>query len=173
MKKEQIVNLPEFYLGYVECVEDIEMLAALENALADLEAIDVAEWSKLDQRAYFPGKWTLNEVIQHMIDTERVFAYRALVFARQDQVELPGFSENAYAAHSFANERSIAVLLEEFIALRKSTILMMSGFSESVLKCSGIANGNRIDVLALGFVLAGHQNHHMKVIRERYLVLLD
>jgi hypothetical protein len=172
MKKEHIGFLPSFYQGYVDCVEDIEVMEALKNALIQLESIDIAEWSKLDQRAYFPGKWTLNEVIQHMIDTERVFAYRALVFAREDQVELPGFNEDAYAAHSYANDRTIPVLIEEFIALRKSTILMFGGFSEKTLKNSGVANGNRIEVLALGFVLAGHQNHHMNVINDRYLVLL-
>ena len=173
MRKENIQHLPSFYVNYVNNADDLLLIDALEASLQRLRDIDLDVWEQLDQQTYFPGKWTLNELIQHLIDCERVFSYRAMAFARAETLALPGFDEDAYAAQSFANERSIEDLLLELKLLRQLTILQFKAFSPEILLRSGNANNNVIDVLALGFVIVGHEMHHMKVVESHYLSLLN
>ncbi len=118
---------------------------------------------------YAPDKWTIKDILQHIIDAERVFCYRALCFARKDATNFPGFDENEYALQTDANSRSIIDLLTELSALRQATILLFKTFSEEKLLQSGMANNNIMSVRALGFVVIGHQNHHQRVFEERYL----
>jgi hypothetical protein len=119
--------------------------------------------------AYAPGKWTLKELLQHIIDAERIFAYRSLCIARKETLSLPGFDENVYAANSQANSRSWQSLVEEMKAVRVSTKMLFESFSGEVLNQTGLSNNNRIDVNALGFIMVGHLVHHVGVIKERYL----
>lgn len=119
--------------------------------------------------AYAEGKWTLKELLLHLSDTERVFQYRALVFARGDQAELPGFDENNYAENSCANERSLESLLEEYKLVRKSSRILLETLTPDALKNKGRANGNEIAVETIGKLIVGHNYHHLKVIDERYL----
>ena len=123
---------------------------------------------KFDYR-YAEGKWTIKDIIQHLIDSERIFAYRALRFARNDATELPGFEENDYVVEAKANTRSIQQLLTELAVVRQATLSMFQSFSEEALLRTGIASHNTISVRALGFVIIGHQNHHQRVFEERYL----
>ena len=118
---------------------------------------------------YAPGKWTLKDIIQHLIDTERIFAYRALRFSRGDSTELPGFDENTYADTAHASKRHLKDLLTEFSTVRHSTMQLFSSFSEEDLIRNGVASNHVVTVRALGFIIIGHQNHHMKVFTERYL----
>ena len=118
---------------------------------------------------YAPGKWTIKEILGHVSDDERIYAYRALRFARNDPTELPGFEQDAFALHSGANERTVESLLEEFAAVRRATIALFDGFDEEMLKRSGVADGNRATVRALAYHIAGHELRHMGVIKERYL----
>lgn len=118
--------------------------------------------------AYAPGKWTIKEVIGHLSDAERVFAHRALRFARGDGQPLPGFDENAYVPAGRFNERPIADLVDEFRAIRASTVHLFRYLNEEEMARRGIANNNPISVRALGFVIAGHERHHAKLLRERY-----
>jgi uncharacterized damage-inducible protein DinB len=120
---------------------------------------------------YAEDKWTIKEILQHIIDAERVFSYRALRFARSDKTDLPGFDENAYADNVSANakNRNIMSLLTELSAVRHSTLLLFKTFTEEELLRQGTANNNPISVRALGFVIIGHQNHHQRVFQERYL----
>ena len=118
---------------------------------------------------YAEGKWTIKDIIQHVIDTERIFAYRALRFSRNDKTPLPSFEENDYADNTNSNSRSIQDLLTEFSAVRHSTLLFYKSLSEEQLKRIGTASNNPISVRALGFVIIGHQKHHQKVFQERYL----
>jgi len=104
-----------------------------------------------------------------MIDTERVFAYRALCFARQDKTSLPSFDENSYADHSGANRRDWYDLIEEFKAVRRSTEILFRSFNKKQLETVGIANQHPVSVMAMGFVIAGHVNHHLRILKERYL----
>lgn len=169
MNKSQIQHLPAFYKGYIQQAADLSLVSALEESLKALQEMDIERWSAKDGYSYFPGKWTLNELLQHVIDTERVMSYRALAFARGEQQALPGYDENLWAANCEADRHSIQDLLEELMALRKSTIRLFRSFSESALQRSGIANDSRIDVLALGFIIVGHEKHHLKVAEEYYL----
>lgn len=119
--------------------------------------------------AYAEGKWTIIEVLQHVIDAERVFAYRATRIARKDATPLPGFDENMFAENSLAGQRDFDEMKEEFAALRKSTDLFMASLTDEQLQQSGTASGKYITVNAIAFITYGHLIHHMNIIRERYL----
>jgi uncharacterized damage-inducible protein DinB len=118
---------------------------------------------------YAPGKWTVKEVLAHVIDDERIYAYRALRFARNDPTELPGFDQDAYAPCSGANRRTVESLVGEFAAVRRSTIALFESFDEEALERAGVADGNRATVRALAYHIAGHELRHMNIIKERYL----
>lgn len=118
---------------------------------------------------YAAGKWTIKEVLVHIIDDERIYAYRALRFARNDATELSGFEQDDYARHSKANERDIKDILDEYAAGRNSTIALFNGLDENVLNRGGVANQNFVSVRALAYHIAGHEMHHVNIIKERYL----
>ena len=119
--------------------------------------------------AYAEGKWTLKELLQHLIDAERIFIYRALRFSRNDQTELAGWDEELYAKEYFLNDVSLKTLLEEFDFLRKSNILFFGNLKEEILSRKGVANGNEISVETVGKLIVGHNIHHLNIIRERYV----
>lgn len=119
--------------------------------------------------AYAPGKWTLKEMLQHIIDGERVFAYRALHFARKDANPLPGFDENQWADNSQANKRKWKDLVNEFFILREANEMLFRNLDEQQLQHTGTANNHQASVATLIFVSAGHLDHHMSIIKERYL----
>lgn len=119
--------------------------------------------------AYAEGKWTLKELLVHLSDTERVFQYRILAFLRGDENELPGFDEELYANQSFANERSLSSLLEEYQLVRMSSQVLLESAQSSALQNVGIANGNQISAETVGKLIVGHNVHHLNIIRERYL----
>lgn len=118
---------------------------------------------------YTPGKWTIKEVLVHIVDDERIYAYRAMCFARGEQKALPGFEQEDYAANSGANERSIESIMEEYEAVRRSTIAMFSSFTDDALARWGNANGYNCTVRGLLYHLAGHELHHINLVRSRYL----
>ncbi|KFF03815.1 DinB family protein [Chryseobacterium luteum] len=119
--------------------------------------------------AYAEGKWTLKELLLHLSDTERIFQYRILAFARGEKAELPGFDEEKYAANSFADKRSLESLIEEYQLVRKSSRIMLETFEPSVLSNTGTANGNQLAVETIGKLIVGHNYHHLSIIEERYL----
>jgi len=154
---------------YIQEVGDGKLFEELEISLHDfIRFVQNIPMDKFDYR-YAASKWTIKDIIQHIMDSERIFVYRALRFSRNDQTPLPSFEEDDYAHNTNANGRSIQDLLTEFSALRHSTLLFYKSLSEEQLKRIGIASGNQISVRALGFVLIGHQKHHQKVFEERYL----
>ena len=118
---------------------------------------------------YAAGKWTLKELLVHIIDTERIFIYRTLRFARNDKTDLQGFDQDDYNDYADANSRNLKDILEEFISVRKSSITLFKSFSEEALLRMGTASGNAISVRALGYLMSGHQQHHIKIFKERYL----
>lgn len=119
--------------------------------------------------AYAPGKWTIKEIVGHLSDTERVMAYRALRFARGDRAELPGFDENAWMPPSGFAERTLADLIEEWVAVRRATIALFASLPPRARTGAGIANGKPLSVRAVAFMIPGHVRHHLNVIRTRYL----
>jgi uncharacterized damage-inducible protein DinB len=123
---------------------------------------------KLTHR-YAEGKWTIKEILVHLIDDERIYAYRALRFARNDKTELPGFEQDDYALHSGANEREIKDILKEFATVRNATISLFEGFNDEALLRAGVASGNIMSVRAAAYHIAGHEMRHIKIIKARYL----
>jgi len=118
---------------------------------------------------YADGKWTIKEIIQHLMDAERIFTYRALRIARKDQTPLPGFEQDDYVLPSQANKRSMEDLLNEFKAIKMATVSLYDSFSEEMLMELGTASNNPISVRAIGFIIMGHEIHHCDVIKDRYL----
>jgi uncharacterized damage-inducible protein DinB len=118
---------------------------------------------------YAEGKWTIKEILVHIIDDERIYAYRALRFARNDKTELPGFEQDDYAIHSGANERSVKDILAELAAVRRATISLFEGFDDRALVRAGVADGKVMSVRAAAYHIAGHEMRHINIIKERYL----
>lgn len=154
---------------YISKVKEDTAIAALElglaNGLKALQAIPSDKWNF----AYAPGKWTVKELLVHTTDTERVFAYRAMAFARGETKVLPSFDENTYAANSEANARTPEAISEEFKSVRLASISLFRGFSEHALQSRGSVPAGSITVNALGYAICGHLAHHLEVLRERYL----
>ena len=138
------------------------------NFIATKELILSLPEGKLNYR-YAENKWTIKEVLVHIIDDERIYAYRALRFARNDQTELPGFEQDDYVLYSRANERSIKNIMEEYEVVRGSTIALFDGLPEDSFLRMGTANNNKVTVRALAYHIAGHELHHINIIKEKYL----
>jgi uncharacterized damage-inducible protein DinB len=119
--------------------------------------------------SYAEGKWTMKELIQHIIDTERIFSYRALCFARNDSTSLPGFNQDIFVENDNANDRDYYDLLDEMAVLRKSSVQLYKSFSDEALLRIGVASENKMSVRALGYLFSGHQIHHLNIVKERYL----
>lgn len=157
------------FANYVREAGAVNLIEELEISLHDfIRFVQNIPLDKFDYR-YAEGKWTIKDIIQHLIDSERVFTYRALRFSRNDKTVLPGFEENDYVDNTAANKRSIQELLTELSALRHSTLMFYKSLSEEQLKRVGTASSHQISAGALGFVIIGHQKHHQKVFEERYL----
>lgn len=167
-QRPQADEFPVYYKGYIDTVAD-DVLLELENQIEFLPKFLSAISEEKASFAYAEGKWTIKEVLGHMLDTERIMSYRALCFARRDETALPGFDENVYVKHAHFNDRTLQSLLDEFIVLRKSTMYLLKSFNEEELNRSGISNDKPITVRALIFILAGHVNHHQQILKERYL----
>lgn len=157
------------YGKYIARVPDGDLVSLLREQVMDTVALLRAVPTSHADFSYGPGKWTIKEVLGHMIDVERVMAYRALWFARNDKTGLPGFDENAWAANANFASRTLGDLLEEFQVVRSSTIHLVQHVSPEALARRGTANGHPISVRALLYIIAGHERHHAGLLRERYL----
>lgn len=169
MPKPSPTTYPAYFKKYVDQVPEEDLSAAFSNQLPVINNLLNSITDEQSTYAYENGKWTLKELLQHIIDGERIFNYRALCIARKETVSLPGFEENNYAANSNANDRPWQKLVEEFLAVRKSTELLYESFTDEALNSSGISNNNPTTVMSLGFITIGHFYHHKKIIEERYL----
>lgn len=167
-----ILNLetvPPFYKNYVKQIEETDLLQALRiSGHRALELVHSIPEEKADYR-YADGKWSIRELLCHMIDAERIFSYRALRFARNDKTPLAGFEEKDYAPEANASGRSMQKIAAEMAHLRSATIDLFEGFTPEMLIRKGTANKNELSVVALGFIIAGHETHHCNVLKERYL----
>jgi uncharacterized damage-inducible protein DinB len=158
-----------FYGSYIARVADDDIVAVLENQMQSTRAFLETISDEQGDKAYAPGKWSVKELIGHVIDSERVFAYRALRFARNDQTALPGFDQETFTANANFANRLLSDVVQEFEAVRRATVLLFKHLSPDAWHRRGSANGNEITVLALAFVIAGHELHHMDVLKTRYL----
>ncbi len=156
--------------AYIKLVSDEwslteEMEVSLHNFIRFVREIPMDKY----EYRYAEGKWTIKDIIQHLIDCERIFAYRALRIGRGDSTPLPGFEENDYALSAQADRRSLQDLLNEFSMVRHANIFMFKSFTKDDLMRTGSASGYTISVRAFGFLIIGHQLHHVNVFQERYL----
>ncbi len=158
-----------YYEPYIMELGDVDLMEILKKQRSNfpqfIAGIPDDKWHS----SYGKGKWTIAEVLVHILDAERVFQYRALRFARNDTTDLPGFDQDAYVPLSGGSQRTKDDVIKEYDAVRSSTIALYSKFSEDVLKRKGKANNSAMSVGALGFIICGHQRHHRNVIRSRYL----
>ncbi|WP_456437303.1 DinB family protein [Psychroserpens sp.] len=158
-----------YYQVYIDKAGELDVIEGLkQNGDATISFLESLSEEQFDY-TYSEGKWTIKELIQHIIDTERVFAFRALSFARKDKTNLAGYEQDDYALISEANKRSKQSLLHEYKALRLSTVALFESFTDNMLKQMGNASNSDISVRAIGFILIGHENHHCQIIKERYL----
>jgi hypothetical protein len=159
-----------FYQGYIDLVSGEDVVLVLEQSYEPLQQWLASLENGNLQHSYAPGKWTIAQVLQHMIDTERVFSYRAMCIGRGEQQALPGFDENAFADAAPASGRKWKGLTEELLTLRKATIILYRSLQkEGALNKIGTASAIPVSVNALGFMMAGHVLHHMNVIERKYL----
>lgn len=162
-------ELNTYFATYVAKTKSDDLLAALANAAQELVAVLEKVPPDREKFRYAEGKWSIKEVVQHVIDTERIFAFRALCFARQEPSELPGFDENSYAANSGADARTLGSLVQEYKVVSASTEALFRSFRSADLLRLGTANGSRMSARAMGWTIAGHCKHHVTILHERYL----
>jgi hypothetical protein len=168
--KAQPAEATDFYHTYFKQIpEGADVGKILQDRLT--EAADL--WRNIPAEkhdfAYAPGKWTVKQVLGHIIDTERIMTFRALAFARHEKQPLPGFDENDYVANADFPYRTLPDLITEFEILRQSTLLFFKNSDEKTLDNQGIASGKTITVRALANIIAGHEMHHSHILQERYL----
>lgn len=161
-------DYPAYFKPYIDTVGHdvmLELTNQLESFPAFLKTVPAGK----TEFSYAEGKWTIKEVVGHIIDTERIMAYRLLRFARNDSTELMGFAEENYVLNARFNEFSLIHYAEEFVLLRKSNLILFASLNEHELGRKGMASERLISVRALLYVIAGHLNHHRNIIQERYL----
>ena len=169
MKKSRINQSPCYFDKYLNCVADSELAEAFTQSQAELANLDLAKFNAVGERVYAAGKWTIKDIFQHLIDAERILAYRALRIGRNDKTQLSGFDEALLAAHVNTGKRSLASLVDELKIARSSTALLFASFDDEALQRFAIISGNQMSALAYGFTIIGHQKYHLKIIEERYL----
>lgn len=158
------------YFGtYINLVPDGDIMTLLKTTHQETQAILQKIAPSLGNHRYAPDKWSIKELLQHMIDTERIMNYRALRFARMDNTELPGFEQDDYVSILSTENYPLSVFVEDWEILRENTIRMFNRFSEEEMSRSGKANGKTFSVRALAYINVGHELHHRKVLVERYL----
>ncbi len=157
-----------YYGRYIDRVRSGEVIQALSEQVLEIGGFIASLDPPMADHRYAPGKWTVRQVVRHVLDTERIFATRALRIARGESQPLPGFDENAYAEESKEERRSLSELSDEFAQLRLSNLRLFEGFTDAAWGRVGNANGSPISVRAIAWILAGHADHHLGVLRERY-----
>lgn len=172
MKQSAIVPMPEYYDRYIGLVDDLTLNVAFDKYFTQIQNLNLPALHELENRTYAPGKWTVKEILQHLVDWERIFSYRAIIFARREGTVPPGHDENILAANSKANQRKLEEIMEDYLFARRNTQSLFKSFDEESLLTVGKSWNYEMPVLALGFIMIGHQIHHFNIIRERYLPLL-
>ncbi|MBN8683712.1 MAG: DinB family protein [Chitinophagales bacterium] len=172
MKKTQITPTPKYFDRYINLYDDLELDEAFQQSLDEFNTFDWEKCRQIGLQVYAPGKWTIPDVLQHLLDWERIMTYRALGFAREIIVKAPGHDEDQMALNAGASRRSLEDLMQETIILRQSTRHFFNTLTEEQLLKPGICWEAQMSPLALGFTIVGHQRHHFKVIQERYFPIL-
>lgn len=158
-----------YYKAYIDCATDFNIVEGLKHNLVAVTDFYSSIPEQKHDFAYAKDKWSIKDILLHIIDTERIFVYRALRIARQDKTSLAGFEQDDYVISAKSSSRSLVNILEEYKAVRQATIALYQSFDSNALEQIGEASGSRISVRAIGYIITGHENHHNQVIFERYL----
>ena len=173
MKKSDINPMPPYFDRYINLVETGELSQAFDQSIRQLELLDKLRLAKLDGKCYAPGKWSAKEIFQHIIDWERILSYRALLYARHKGAASQDIDGDLFAANMNAERRTIDALIDELKFVRVASKAMFESFDEKMLQNMGVCWKYEISVLATGFIIVGHQVHHLKIIEEKYFPLLN
>jgi hypothetical protein len=171
VKNQKIKKNPEFLKNVLELNGDIELKNALQISLNRIEELDIAQLNRIGLKVYKPNKWTVNQILQHLIDWERIWCYRAILFARAEGSIPDGHDQEIMGQHSNANELSIEHLVNELRAVRQSSILMFESFNNTILETNCVFFEYEMPLYTIGLAITAHQIHHFNIIRERYLPL--
>jgi hypothetical protein len=171
MIRSELSPLPDYFDRYINLCDDFTVEEAIQKSIDEIEHFPLDRWTAIGDKTYAEGKWTIKEILQHLIDTERIFGYRALAFARGESQKLPSFTEDEYNLASQANNRTLESLIEELKAVHYSFLLMYRSFTPQMLKNAGMGFNGPYTVHAIGYCMPGHQRWHMRIIEERYLSL--
>ena len=171
MKKHEISPMPGYFDRYINLVAQEELSDAFDESVKALQNLDIKLLTALGNKTYAPGKWNVKDIFQHITDTERVFCYRTLRFARKDATPTAGYDENLFASHAEAGKRDLSDVLDELKIVRMGTMALFKSFDDKALIRTGITWKYEMSVLAMGFTLAGHQIHHLNFMKENYYPL--
>jgi hypothetical protein len=161
-------DYPEYFRGYVSLVPEEDVFAALAPQVSLIEGLPARVGADRETFAYAPGKWSVREMLGHITDAERVFAYRALTFSRFNAVSLPAFDEETWTPHGHFAGVPLRELADEFVALRRANLQMLRRLEEPQWQAGGFGDNKPITVRALAYVMAGHVRHHLAILRDRY-----
>lgn len=173
MTKSEIQKLPEYFDRYINLVENIDLFDAFSKSIQALQALDLAKIGAIGLTTYLPGKWTVNEIFQHIADIERILVAGTLRFARGEENYVISFDEEEIAKKSKANNKDICQIIGELITVRHSTIALFKSFDKDDFQKSGINWKHRISIEAMAFNIIGHQIHHLNIIEQMYFPLVD
>jgi DinB superfamily len=165
--------MPQYYDRYINVVADAELAQIFDDSIDQLTRLDRHLFARLDGKTYELDKWTVKDIIQHLIDVERIMCFRALLFVRSKDLIPQGFDQNLFAANARADSRAIDDLIDELITVRRATKSLYNSFDDQALRSIGVSWQYEISVLALGFTIVGHQIHHLNIIADRYYPLLE
>lgn len=171
MKRSDIKQLPEYFANYVNLVDDIELADAFDKSLRQIDDLDIAKLNRIGRRVYADGKWSVNKIIQHLTDWERIWCYRTILFARKEGTIPEAHEETTMAANSNADELPLEQIIAELRAVRVATKALFDTFNRQILETNCKFYDYEMSILAIGFVVISHQIHHFGIIEERYFPL--
>jgi hypothetical protein len=169
MKRPENTEYSEWYAGYVGSVGETDIVSVLEKQIDEIKDTFAEISEEKGLYRYAEGKWTIKEVLGHLIDGERIFAYRTFRISRRDETPLAGFDQDPYIENSNSNERTISDLVEELVLLRQANMFVFRNLKETDWDIFGTASNAKVSVRALAYIIAGHIRHHLKILQERYL----
>jgi hypothetical protein len=169
MNRPETNEYAPYYEKYISLIEPDTLMQRLETQAAELRALFDGLGEERGLHRYEPGKWTLKESLVHVIDAERMFAYRVLRISRGDATPIEGFEQDNYIEHSNANNRSFSDLLDDFELTRRSNLHLIRNIDDVASRRAGTASGNPVSVRALIYIMAGHIDHHLPIFRDKYL----
>lgn len=171
MIRSQLSPMPEYFDRYINKCDDVDILTAIQTSIDELDRLPIDKWKALGDTVYAPGKWTVKDILQHLIDTERIFTYRALAFARDEKQQPPSFDEDGYAALANTVNRTIEDLIDELRLCHQSFLAMYKSFTPDMLVRAGKSFKGEYSVASIGYIMPGHQRWHFEIVEERYLTL--